>query len=75
MMEGLATKSREDGVAVETKPTKIGGFSGVVGPEADNKEVNLDIMFHSRVKSWTISRLLFINLKYIGDNYLIRTGL
>ena len=41
MMDGLATKSREDGVAVETKPTKIGGFSGVVGPEADNKEVNL----------------------------------
>ena len=41
MMEGLTTKSRKDGVAVETKPTKIGGFSGVVGPEADNKEVNL----------------------------------
>merc|ERR1711997_634978 len=39
MMEGLATKSREDGVAVETKPTKIGGFSGLLGPEADNKEV------------------------------------
>ena len=75
MMEGLATKSREDGVAVETKPTKIGGFTGVVGPEADNKEVHLDIMFHSRVKSWTTTRLLFINLKHIGDNYLIRTGL
>ena len=62
MMEGLATKSREDGVAVETKPTKIGGFSGVVGPEADNKEVNLD-MFHSRVKSWTTTVLFVYKFK------------
>jgi len=42
MMEGLAKRCSEpgkDGVAVETKQTKIGGFSGVLGPEADNKEV------------------------------------
>ena len=43
MMEGLATRSSvagKDGVAVETKESKIGGFSGVLGPEADNKEVH-----------------------------------
>ena len=51
MMEGLATRSSEpgkDGLAVDTKQTKIGGFSGVLGPEADNKEVTIPISFFQR---------------------------
>merc|ERR1712032_1774924 len=36
---GRCSEPGKDGVAVETKQTKIGGFSGVLGPKADNKEV------------------------------------